>query len=455
MEILLYKHSKKQNSTARPGSVGVSVSGNLRGPCSVTSPVVDFGDDYSGYNYAYIPKWERYYWCSWSWTGALWRADMTVDALASWRNTIAASSQMVARAAAECSPYLTDLAYPTAVDVETKSLNITPLFTVLPEQYTNGTFVICTTSTDAIIGSSAFYALSYSQMRDFAAWLFSDATISGINDISTDLAKGVVNPTQYINSCRWYPLTPGNFPGLTGPIKTGWWDSDAEGKLIGSPNYPVTISREVPETDIPTNSAADANTSYLNYEPFANFQLKIPPFGLFALNRREISAGLNITCEVDITSGIGRLLVYASGRCLIDVSSGVGVDIAVSEVTRDYFGILSDVGGALSSALTLNMGGFAGNVQSAMTTPLAPNVATIGGISSFSALQDQQSHLTATFQHVEGYDVAGMGRPLWQVRQLGSLSGFIQCADCDLALPSTEAELSTVKAFLLGGFFME
>ena len=63
MNIVFYKFTKKENSTARPESGGFSISGILNENTSIISPSlsIKFGVDITGYNYAYIPDFNRFY----------------------------------------------------------------------------------------------------------------------------------------------------------------------------------------------------------------------------------------------------------------------------------------------------------------------------------------------------------------------------------------------------------
>ena len=63
MDIVFYKFSKKENSTERPQGKGFSISGILNENTSIISPSlsIKFGVDITGYNYAYIPDFKRFY----------------------------------------------------------------------------------------------------------------------------------------------------------------------------------------------------------------------------------------------------------------------------------------------------------------------------------------------------------------------------------------------------------
>ena len=116
IEVKLYSFSKKENSTKRPSGNGYVVSGNLNNNTSITAPAISFKADVSitGYNYAYIESFQRYYKItSWEYVLGLWRASMVVDALASWKPEIGNMSAYVLRSASANNPDVIDGLFPS------------------------------------------------------------------------------------------------------------------------------------------------------------------------------------------------------------------------------------------------------------------------------------------------------------------------------------------------------
>ena len=122
MKVILYGFSKRENSTSRP-SGGSSFNIRLKENCSIISPSLLFEatSNVVKYNYAYIPDFNRYYFIS-SWTtegNNLWRANLSVDVLATYRAEIGNSIQYVVRSASRYNGEILDELYPATADVET------------------------------------------------------------------------------------------------------------------------------------------------------------------------------------------------------------------------------------------------------------------------------------------------------------------------------------------------
>ena len=104
MNIVFYKFTKKENSTARPQGGRFSIEGILNENTSIISPSlsIKFGVDITGYNYAYIPDFNRFYnVVSWSYALGLWRCDLYVDVLASFKPQIGEMNNYILRSASE------------------------------------------------------------------------------------------------------------------------------------------------------------------------------------------------------------------------------------------------------------------------------------------------------------------------------------------------------------------
>ena len=120
MDIVFYKFTKKENSTARPQGGGFSVAGILNENTSIISPSlsIKFGVDITGYNYAYIPDFKRFYnVLSWGFALGLWRCDLYVDVLASYKTEIGAMNNYILRSGSAHNGNIIDGLYPTTPQI--------------------------------------------------------------------------------------------------------------------------------------------------------------------------------------------------------------------------------------------------------------------------------------------------------------------------------------------------
>ena len=113
MIVSLYTFSKEKNSTVRPSGDGTRFSCILKDSSGTMAPVIklDIGlnNSPSGYNYAYIPDFRKYYYVSeWVFEDRLWVAYLEEDTLATWRDYIGNQMFYVLRAANGSDGNITD-----------------------------------------------------------------------------------------------------------------------------------------------------------------------------------------------------------------------------------------------------------------------------------------------------------------------------------------------------------
>ena len=98
MQIKFYKNSSEKNKIGKSLSSGLTLNGNLRDECSITSPsILVEATSLVDYNYCYIPEFKRYYFISdiTSVRNNLWRVSLKCDVLESLKSGILNSSCIV------------------------------------------------------------------------------------------------------------------------------------------------------------------------------------------------------------------------------------------------------------------------------------------------------------------------------------------------------------------------
>ena len=91
MNITFYKNSSEKEKIGKSLSSGLTLSGNLRDECSITSPsILVESTSLVDYNYCYIPEFKRYYFISdiVSVRNNLWRVSLKCDVLESFKSDI-------------------------------------------------------------------------------------------------------------------------------------------------------------------------------------------------------------------------------------------------------------------------------------------------------------------------------------------------------------------------------
>ena len=111
MQIKLYKNLSEVNTIGKTLTEESVRTGTLKDGGSVLSPsVVLTGENLSGFNYAYIPQFSRYYFIKeiTSVKSGLWEISMRVDVLESYKEQIKAQKAVVERQENEYNLYLND-----------------------------------------------------------------------------------------------------------------------------------------------------------------------------------------------------------------------------------------------------------------------------------------------------------------------------------------------------------
>lgn len=501
MDIDLFRNIyKKENSTKRPDPNDplysiMTVQGHLKEPCTSLHPVISFQalreqpSTVQSFTYAYIPMFGRYYWVDdWVWNDGLWEVHLDVDVLATYRNDIGDAYEYILRTDSTTNnfnPAIIDTMYPATTDFNIESVPMTnPFVTTL----TQGTYIVGIINKNDVsaVGAITYYAMSSDEFGDLKDTLFGDNNLEimgiidslgelQIDDMSKEVFKTMYNPYQYIASCMWFPLTKSQLVGQqVSSIDIGWW------------NYPslsaLQLTRQVEQyfdgvTMIPTHPQAPTRGKYLNYSPYTRLTL-YGKFGSIPIDPSylEIGSYLVNSYKVDVITGETIFEVYiadnpaGTGRKLIAKTSFMlGTPIQIAQVGIDYLGTAlqavsaggSLVEGAVSGFMTGGIGGAiagaisnsANGIYNAINTAM-PQLATSSANGSFANSQ-LSTILVAIHYVVVDEDVTHRGRPLCEVRQIKTLSGYILCAEGDLDLNACDSERREVARFLTTGFYWE
>lgn len=464
-DVTLYTFSKRNNSTTRPTS-GTVFSGLMREPCGVIRPSVSFefaaGINPSAYNYAYIPAFGRYYFINeWTSVGRLWVCSMEVDALASWRESIAAQRMYVLRSSAQNDPQITDMLYPSKVspDVEYEYYS----FDNWSYSFSSGTYIVGILSPDQNgVGACVYYAMNSAQFRAFNHYLLSNidwvSPDNGLwNEISKQLGKILFNPFQYVASCIWLPITISGT--IVSKIPYGWaWNIDCSAsRLSGSLLYSSEMTVTVP----PHPDYAQFG-SFIHSAPFSQYVISVPPFGVFPLdaNIAATTEDLTVTVDVDAMTGTGRLQVRGAGYTFVDTAAQVGVQVQLAQSSANLekaaHAVVQVAGGA-GQVATKNIIGGAKNIASGIVDALEfagkPAISTFGSTGSNATLGPIK--IEGIFYHPVETSSRLFGKPLCRDIVLATVQGYLQIDSPHVSIPCTETERETIEGHMRDGFFLD
>lgn len=464
--VKLYTFSKRDNSTKRPGLLdGTEFSCVLKSGSGIMRPALafDFGiaNDPSSYNYAYIPAFDRYYFIEeWYFDRALWTATLKVDVLATYKTEIGNASLYVLRAAGASNGNIIDTFYPCKTgatfdrDVKSNPWNTTP------------TAVIGVIGKGSMFGSMNYYAMdpAHTYLIDLCnaltdpSLIQNDANFSNI-DASYGLQLSLVDPMQYIKSCVMIPVATQEISGIDNAASFGVFSFDniGTGQKVLPDNriyksYSFTLKKH-PDTN--------ARGNYVNSAPYTKMTLTIPPYGCIDIDTSVTcnASTLDVDIEIDPTNGKGILVIKCNNIVLNRLEAQIGIPVSLSSVTRDYIGGVTSAVNAVGSgvsALMGNVGGVfsaIGSIGSAVES-MMPRAQTVGTTGSFVSNRGD-FRLDYQFMRPVDDDNTHNGRPLCDVRQISSLSGYILVQDGDVAIAGTSAEDAAVRNYLEGGFYYE
>ena len=461
-KVNLYSLSKRDNSTKQPAGTPAEYDCILKDGCSIFTPSIklDMGleTDPSQYNYAYIPAFGRYYFIEdWFFTERLWIANLNVDVLATYKTQIGNSSLYVMRAAGAHDGSIIDTLYPAKTGCSFAS-------DTKANPWQSSCFIVGVVSADAAFGSMEFYAMDASQLRSMCLTLTDPESIITednfftVEELSIGLQLSLADPIQYVKSCIMLPVSKGDITNL-GSAQTIHAARFEAG--TGSKVYPTSRITKSYTFDIQKHPDTAARGNYVNSKPYTNITLTIPPWGCIDIDTSVTAnaSTLSVDVEVDAVSGKGVLVVKANNIVLNRLEAQVGVPISLSSVTRDYIGAatsaLGAVGGAVSGFMG-NVGGFIGaasGVGNAVES-LMPRAQTIGTTGSFVSNRGE-FRLDHQFFRPVPDDNTHNGRPLCQVRQINTLSGYMLIQDGDVQIAGTASEDSKIRNYLETGFYYE
>lgn len=478
-----YNFAKRENATHRPSGSGTEYSCILKEASSIANPTIQLDIGTSSdpvFNYCYIAEFNRYYWITdWTWVrNRLWEASLSTDLLATFKNEIGASSLYVLRSASAYDGAINDVYYPAKVSSTFQTVQQATPFTFNAQ---SGSFVIGIASgLHPTYGTTTYWLLDSAQMDALMMALNNDI-VNSTNlfetaDASFALQKALIDPFQYVTSCIWYPLAYADMPGIGSQdtISAGGYDLNATGQHISAstPLKEYTIS-----FTLPAHPQAATRGIYLN-GVYRKLYLEIPPFGsceldgMVAVNYSKIIVKISL----DAISGMGTIRVGCGNNTDIEelldrYETQIGVPMQLSNIRSNLIGgaanVASSVISGIASAALGNIAGAGINGISGITGALdmlQPKVSHLGSTGSFSGLTNTvpqsvpasyivQAKLYVQFITLVDEDLDHSGRPLCQIRQISTLSGYIKVKDGEVDINGFTGEAEAVRDYLESGFF--
>lgn len=478
-----YNFAKDENSTKRPSGSPDTYSCQMKRPGGLVSPTIELNIGLTtapAWNYCYIANFNRYYFIEeWTFESGFWTASLSCDTLATYRTEIGDSYLYALRSANLWDGRIVDGFYPAKTGCTFQREAITSPW----KSTTDGTFVIGAVSKDAEYGALNYYIMNIAAFKKLVTGLNDDAIIGSWNAVE----KSVLDPFQYIKSCIYLPISLADLQGSAAtlvPALQIWnWTVPL---TPAAPNLEIALKLNISTpyrnfTDsiaIPKHPQASARGTFLNQAPFTIYTLSYPPFGIIDIDTTTVNnvTNLDIEARLDLATGLGILTVSAGSYVLNRIEAKIGVEVVLSQVTRDYVGGASAILGgitAIAAAVAtiafppagIAMGAVAagaaisaapqvGNAIGNGISALTPRAQTIGSGGSYAQLYTQFG-LYAQFFEIVDDDLTKNGRPCCQVIQPKNVGGYLLIQDGDITMGGTHQEAAIVKSYLESGFYWE
>lgn len=431
MQVYFYNVTKKRNSTYIPTQYTMKEV-ILKHDVSIINPVLALQENYDGYvdfNYFYIPKFKRYYYITnVDFSNNIAYISGTVDVLASYRVDILNSTQYIIRSQTYWNGNILDSLYPTDSKPTYKTVDFTSPFmtSAYKEQ---GSYIIGMVEKGANFGALKYSVLNHASMVSLIDSLISKT--DGFDEIS----KSIVNPLQYIKSCKYFPIPHVSlFKEFSGNDYVWKYSMN-----ITLPKHPQSARGE-----------------YLNYSPYTELYLNISPFGTIVIDTHYVAKSNIVQCViyVDLIGGNAKIELYnEQGICFDMKETMLACDIPLSQVTKDYMGLVSAGTGFIGSLLSGNIGGAISGISNGINS-MIPKVSSATSGGSLAHLHGNKN-LVGKFEMLADENIEQNGRPCMQKAVLKNLTGFCQVQNGDIAISGTQTERAEVKALLESGIYIE
>ena len=478
--------SKKENSTKQL-SMNVTHNCNFKNGCSMLNPtlLLELHDnqfpDYTAFKIG-----NRYYHITNinSVRDNIFEVSGKVDALATYKAQILASTQYVCYSSVLSSQWLADTRIPVLKNEQTNRR--TAELGVVSENL--GAYIMSVVGKDGCVT----YGLTAVNLKDLLASI-SDWERDGIDEatriietsddvgeVLASVGEALINSgfignaysqaPACIRSCIYVPFPDYRTEG-SGTIWLGNFNTHVMARIV-SPKPTVVADRSI---SIPWHYAdwrrAICEEVYL-YLPFVGM-ISIPSNEI--VNEASFSIGVSRTATdgcISYKVKAGNQVIGTYGaNCAINYAIGINQQSSAGEImTTAVQGYEKTVSSGVRAATSVTPSGIAGNAADAIISAVntaydtinvanSSHISTIGNIGGGAGLGLGLNIECFTVAHPTVIEPAAMqqtmGRPTMKPLQLSSCSGFCQCANAHVAIPGTSSERDAIDYYLNSGFYIE
>lgn len=458
MNITVYNNfSKRRNSTKRPsGGSGVNVA--LKEGTSHMHPEFILGSIANPWAINYCSWGDSYYYVNDIVAEAnnYFRLICELDVLATFKTEIGNYTTLIARSSADNNLRVIDNIYPAKAQPTTIRTPYTP--NVFTDNISRGTYLMATVGK----AGNHFYLMNQTRFNSLCQWLFPalgmDYQQWAVMNIGQALAGGQDNILKNVVALKWMPVDYGVVSGyLTATTETyigNWTMPHANSEALGDTNIPL-LNLTMQFADRPDGGARG---DWLYQAPFASYYIYFPPFGKIEIDSSYMKKA-NLTCSVTIAfnliSGNATLIVNVDYNRVGVYNVNLACDMSSGGTSYNLGGVATGIATAISAYAEGKKAGMVGGIASAVSS-LVPSGSQIGGgVAGVPADIALPCATHACYYDPIDENNAEYGRPLAEVRQISTLSGYVQCAGASLSIAGHVEEMQELNSLLDSGIFYE
>ena len=200
-----------------------------------------------------------------------------------------------------------------------------------------------------------------------------------------------------------------------------------------------------------------ARGRYLNSAPYTNYSIEWPVLGSIVLPGGPMAAAeqVQMYIQMDVTTGDATVQFLDPDRhvLMFQTNMRMAVPISIANGVSDVYGAATSLLSSASSVVSGDMSGLVSGVVQPVEA-LIPRITTINRNGNMTIMAYNPT-LQAEFHTIADEDLADVGRPLCQNRQLSTLPGYLVCEHAHLAGPWLKNELEAAERMLEDGIYNE
>ena len=464
-------------------------------------------DYLGGFNYAYIPTFDRYYFIRdilYYAHDGFWHMSLEVDVLASLKTSILNTTQFVERSASHYDLDMIDSFYPTKVTPQYQSRVVQAYFDAKPS---TGYYILGLNSAGSNMdrfGSVQYYIMDKSMMDTFMDYLLGIDQYAGqsLTGILPDLLGMISDPIDFIVSCKFFPKTildPTQYHLTQFPIKFGKFQAPNSVygyRLPDSFIDPSPVIHNGFTIQLDKHPQTITRGGWVNSNQLTERYLRFEPFGLIPLDASKLVGYDYIYCDVatDIITGQGILSIYASPESSLvpttleqmlllgTYASDILIDVPLNQYRhKGYLQALEEHIMRPVAQGSMNAGNSFINGMIGSGSPVLGGVSAIqsGGQSIFNVMTSvidgamtfwgspkskgvsgsllcrMNIVLVSIFHILVDEFIGEFGKPLCEPYPLANLTGYVKCTGAEFGSTFTATENDAVRNYLNSGFFIE